>query len=92
MSTAVARSIQHNNIKMSGSLIWALTRDHNAFLYKRGRTPRDQEIQLSSEPGNLMNVNTFKYSGIANAATIDLTQGTNAKGKKVVVLSKKVSS
>ena len=74
---------------MSQSLVWALTRDTNAFLVKRGRTARDQEIQLSSEPGNLLAAKTFKYSGIANSGSIDLSQKI-IKGKKVVVLTKKV--
>lgn len=60
----------------SESLIWHLIRDNNSFLVKRGQTKRDGSIQLSKEPGNLMNVNSFKYSGLANHKTIDL-QTTN---------------
>tara|TARA_A100001035_G_scaffold275616_1_gene269286 strand:- start:261 stop:755 length:495 start_codon:yes stop_codon:yes gene_type:complete len=73
---------------MASSLVWALTRDNNSFLHLRGRTSRQQEIQLSSEKGNVMAAKTFKYSGVANDATIDLSQGTNKKGKLCVVLSK----
>lgn len=65
----------------SESLIWHLIRDNNSFLVKRGQTKRDGSIQLSMEPGNLMNVNSFKYSGIANHKTIDL-QTTNPNFRK----------
>lgn len=74
---------------MSSSLVWGLIRDTNCFLVKRGRTSRDQEIQLSTESGNLLSAKTAKYTGVANTATIDLSQGVNAKGNKCVVLKKK---
>lgn len=55
---------------MADALIWHLIRDNHSFLVKRGRTNRVGSIQFSSEPGNLLNVNTFKYSGIANSKII----------------------
>ena len=58
---------------MSGSLVWYLIRDNNSFLVKRGRTARDGSVQFSSEKGNLMSVNTWKYSGLANEKTIDVS-------------------
>ena len=65
---------------MSDALIWHLIRDNNSFLVKRGRTNRSGAVQFSSEPGNLLNVNTFKYSGIANSKVVavgaDLTLKT----------------
>ncbi len=65
---------------MSAALIWHLVRDNNSFLVKRGRTDRDGSVQFSTEPGNVMGVNTFKYSGLANERTInvasDLTLST----------------
>jgi large subunit ribosomal protein L28e len=74
---------------MSESLIWHLIRDNNSFLVKRGNTRRDGSVQFSKEPGNLLNVNTFKYSGIANQRTIDLSV---AGGERpYVVLKQKVS-
>merc|ERR1712138_368006 len=50
------------DMSASSDLLWALTKKQNAFLVKRNR------LQLSSEPGNLMNKNSFKYSGLANPA------------------------
>lgn len=71
----------------SESLIWHLIRDNNSFLIKRGNTKRDGSVQFSSEPGNLLNVNTFKYSGLANSKTVDL-QATLGKGSKVIMQKK----
>lgn len=69
---------------MSDALVWHLIRDNNCFLQKRGRTSRDGEVQFSCEPGNLMGVNTFKYSGLANANTTDIA----LKGNKVTMKRK----
>jgi len=59
---------------MAEALVWHLIRDNNSFLVKRNRTSRNGAVQFSSEPGNILNVNTFKYSGIANTRTIDIAQ------------------
>lgn len=58
---------------MSSALIWHLVRDNNSFLVKRGRTSRAGSVQFSSEPGNVLSVNTYKYSGLANEKTVDVT-------------------
>merc|ERR1711924_124210 len=49
------------------------------FLVKRNR------LQLSSEPGNLMNKNSFKYSGLANLETVDVADNT-----KGITFSRKI--
>ena len=59
---------------MAEALVWQLIRENNSFLVKRGRTKRDGAVQFSREPGNLLNVNSFKYSGIANNHVISLNQ------------------
>ena len=64
---------------MSDALVWHLIRDNNCFLQKRGRTSRSGGVQFSSEAGNLLNVNTYKYSGIANSNTIDIQTGSVIK-------------
>lgn len=66
--------------------MWQLIRSNNSFLVKRGKTRRDGSVQLSSEKGNLLGVNSSKYSGLANSATVDVSLGD-----KKVILSKKVS-
>merc|ERR1712080_7148 len=54
----------------SSDLLWALTKKNNAFLVKRNG------LQLSSEPGNVMNKNSFKYSGLANHESVDVQDNT----------------
>jgi|UniRef100_A0A7S2DNV5 large subunit ribosomal protein L28e len=53
------------------SLTWMLVKNQNCFQQKRnGQTKRSGMIVLSSEPGNLRNINAFKYSGLANSKAI----------------------
>ena len=42
-------------------------------MVKRGRTARAGSVQFSAEPGNVLSVNTYKYSGLANEKTVDVT-------------------
>merc|ERR1719482_1093642 len=56
----------------SSDLLWQITRNNSSFLVKRNG------LQMSSEPGNLMNKNSFKFSGIANHETVDVAD--NEKG------------
>ena len=66
---------------MASSLIWQLVKNNNSFLVKRGRTNRAGAVQFSSEPGNLLNSNTSKYSGLANDNTIDISADLTVKTK-----------
>lgn len=45
---------------MSADLVWLLVRNNSSFLVKRNGA------QFSSEPNNLTNKHSFKYSGLAN--------------------------
>ncbi|KAJ3333972.1 hypothetical protein HDU76_000104 [Blyttiomyces sp. JEL0837] len=67
---------------MSADLVWALTRDNSSFLVKRNG------IQLSREPGNLLNKNSFKYSGV-NAKAVDVSAAAQ-KGVTVTLNKKSV--
>lgn len=58
---------------MSSALIWQLVKNNNAFLVKRGRTTRAGAVQFSSEPGNLLNVNSYKYSGLATESSVGIS-------------------
>jgi len=71
-----------NNI--SPDLIWNATKKRSSFLVKRNGA------QFSSEPGNLMNSNSFKYSGLANPKTVDVRQA-GAKGLTLVLKNKKAN-
>lgn len=55
---------------MASALVWQLIKDNNSFLVKRGRTHRSGAVQLSAEPGNLLNVNSAKYSGLATSGSV----------------------
>ncbi|KAF9112839.1 60S ribosomal protein L28 [Mortierella sp. AM989] len=68
---------------MSADLTWLLIKNNNSFLVKRSG------VQFSSEAGNLLNQNTFKFSGLANNKTIDISAA--ASGRGVVVATKKTS-
>jgi large subunit ribosomal protein L28e len=74
------------NKNMSSALIWHLIRDNNSFVVKRERTNRSGAVQFSSEPGNLLNVNTYKYSGIANENVIALTSDLVAISKVLSIV------
>lgn len=67
---------------MSSELVWQIVRNNSSFLVKRNG------VQLTSEPGNLTNVNSFKYSGLANNRTIDISATPDNKGVVVAIKSK----
>jgi len=75
---------------MADALVWELVRNNNAFLVKRGHTKRAGAVQFSSEPGNVMGVSSYKYSGLANSKTVDIAPTTEgvAKLDKIVITSK----
>lgn len=63
---------------MSDSLVWLCVKNNNAFLVKRGKkNSRCGATMFSKESGNLLNVNSFKYSGLANSKTIDIDHSLN---------------
>ncbi|KAI1296184.1 hypothetical protein EDD11_007514 [Mortierella claussenii] len=66
---------------MSADLTWLLIKNNNSFLVKRSG------VQFSSEAGNLLNKNSFKYSGLANNKTVDISAAPSGRG--VVVATKK---
>merc|ERR1712094_102803 len=59
------------DMSASSDVVWGIIRKNSSFLVKRF-------LELSSEPGNLMNKNSFKYSGLANAEAVDIQD--NEKG------------
>ncbi|KAJ3306114.1 hypothetical protein HDV03_000348 [Kappamyces sp. JEL0829] len=60
----------------SSDLIWLIVRNNSSFLVKRNG------IQLSREPGNLLNKQSFKSSGLTNKV---VTITPAEKGVKVTV-------
>mmetsp|Transcript_22925 Transcript_22925/g.35279 ORF Transcript_22925/g.35279 Transcript_22925/m.35279 type:complete len:181 (+) Transcript_22925:1-543(+) len=75
-------------VQISDTLCYQLTKNHHAFLKKRnGSTKRTGSIQFSTEPGNLKNLNTLKYSGICKSQTIDISAVADANDRQVVQMT-----
>ncbi|KAK7349232.1 hypothetical protein VNO77_06427 [Canavalia gladiata] len=52
-----------------GQLVWEIVKKNNSFLVKQfGRGT--QSVEFSRETNNLYNLNSFKYSGLANKKTV----------------------
>ena len=64
----------------SADLQWLLLKDNTSFLVKKNG------VQFTKEPNNLMNVNTFKFSGLCNNKTVGVA--VNTEGKIEVALKK----
>ncbi|OXA51697.1 60S ribosomal protein L28 isoform X2 [Folsomia candida] len=65
-------------------LSWLIVRNNNAFL----RKVRNVKQPFSSEPNNLTNKSSFRYSGIVQRKTVGVTPAADKKG--FVVSLKKV--
>ncbi|KAI0033839.1 ribosomal L28e protein family-domain-containing protein [Vararia minispora EC-137] len=52
----------------SSDLEWLILRKNNAFIHKRVA----EGPIFSREPGNLVNIHSHKYSGLANSKSIDI--------------------
>ena len=59
----------------SPDLLWALTRKTNAYLVKRNG------LQLSSEPNNVANKHSFKFSGLANFEAVGVEETDGKRGE-----------
>ena len=69
---------------MSDALVWQIIKNNNSFLVKRGgggpkggNASRAGTVQFSCEPGNVLGVNTFKFSGLANSKAVDIAKSGN---------------
>ncbi|KAI4329176.1 hypothetical protein L6164_021468 [Bauhinia variegata] len=54
-----------------GQLIWEIVKRNNSFLVKEFGNGT-ASVQFSKESNNLYNLNTFKYSGLANKKTVTI--------------------
>lgn len=72
--------------EMSSDLIWELVRNNSSFLVKRNGA------QFSTEPGNLTNLNSFKYSGLANEKAVHIKPAKEGRGVVFAVKSAKRSN
>jgi len=58
---------------MSSDLQWLLLRKNTSFLVRRNG------VEFTREPNNLLNQNSYKYSGLANRRTLGLTPAADGK-------------
>ena len=79
-------------VAAADSLVWELVKNNNSFMRKvNGRTARSGSIRFSVERGNLMSRSTFKYSGLANSKTVDVT-ATDDNRAKLTIKTKKAGT
>ena len=79
---------------VSSELVWGIVKDNSSFLVKRRQTGRcvsgNKGPQFTTEPGNVAGINSYKYSGLANAKAVGLSAG--ASGGAVLTTKTRKSS
>lgn len=77
----------------SPDVIWNLVRDTSCFTLKRRVSRRTgmgkAGVHLTLEPNNLTGINSFKYSGLANAKAVGIEPAEDGKGIVLTTKSKK---
>ena len=78
----------------SPDVVWSVVKDTSAHLLKRKASRKSgmgkAGAQLTLEPNNLTGINSFKYSGLANAKAVGLSAG--ASGGAVLTTKTRKSS
>jgi large subunit ribosomal protein L28e len=69
---------------MSNDLQWLLLRNNNSFIVKRV----SEGPVFSKEPGNLLNLHSYKYSGLANSKVVHVA---DSNGVKIITRKTKAS-
>ena len=65
-------------VDTSDALVWEIVKNNNSFMKKvNGRTRRSGSVRFSVERGNLMSKSSYKYSGLANSKTIDISPSSD---------------
>jgi len=79
-------------VAAADSLVWELVKNNNSFMRKvNGRTRRSGSVRFSVERGNLTSRSTYKYSGLANSKTIDIS-ATEDNRATLTIKTKKAST
>ncbi|GAA5963157.1 hypothetical protein JCM21900_002934 [Sporobolomyces salmonicolor] len=60
----------------SPDLVWLLTRKQTCFTHKRPGTTRT----FSAEKGNLKNLSSYRFSGLAQRRVVDISPSPSGKG------------
>ncbi|KAL4285976.1 60S ribosomal protein L28-2 [Arachis ipaensis] len=76
---SVLQSKKEKMTTVPGQLVWEIVKKNNCFLVKEfGRGT--QSVEFSREPNNLYNLNSFKYSGLANKKTVTIQPAGKDQG------------
>mmetsp|Transcript_23466 Transcript_23466/g.46886 ORF Transcript_23466/g.46886 Transcript_23466/m.46886 type:complete len:148 (+) Transcript_23466:248-691(+) len=76
-------------VAVPDSLVWECVKNNNSFMKKaNGQKSRSGSVRFSVEPGNLMNKSTYKYSGIANSKTIDISPSSDNRATLTIKTKK----
>ncbi|KAK7271951.1 hypothetical protein RJT34_28248 [Clitoria ternatea] len=67
----VHRCCKKEMATVPGQLIWEIVKRNNSFLVKEFGNGT-QSVQFSREPNNLYNLNSYKFSGLANKKTVTI--------------------
>lgn len=74
------------------SLVWEIVKNNSSFMRKKnGRTPRSGSVRFSVERGNLLSKSSYKYSGLANSKTIDISATPDNRASLTLKTKKAVS-
>jgi large subunit ribosomal protein L28e len=65
---------------MSSHLTWMIIRNNNAYLLKK----RDVKKPFSTEPNNLNNLSSFRYSGLVHKKSVGIVAAPDNKGFTVI--------
>lgn len=75
------------------SLLWELVKNNSSFMRKKnGQTPRSGSVRFSVERGNLLSKSSYKYSGLANSKTIDISATPDNRAALTLKTKKAVNS
>ena len=80
-------------VAISDSLAWELVKRNNSFMRKKScQTRRSGAVTFSIERGNLMSKSSYKYSGLANSKTIDISATNDNRASLTKKTKKAVNS
>lgn len=76
---------------MSGDLIWEIVKNNSSFIRQPRRKNQGMPV-FNAEPGNLMGLNSYKYSGLGGKVLDVKAVKTGQKEKIILVTSNKKKS
>jgi len=71
----------------SADLLWTLVRNNSCFIQKQKNAP-----VFTSEPGNLSGLNQFKFSGLTQGKTVNVSVAKKGKKELVTLATRKAGA